>query len=101
MKWISVKDRLPEKENSVLITNGVWVNFGWIESCWYNHEKDEFEETWVGANLDWDGGADKVDVTYWMPNPEPPSDKKDKQERNNPRAIINVTPSEGAISTRG
>ncbi len=72
MEWISVEDKLPEIDEHVLISNGNYVNFGWIDSNYYNYETDELQECWVGANLGWDGDSDKVEVTHWMPIPKPP-----------------------------
>ena len=57
-EWISVKDRLPEKEQDVLVAdNGfiaVWTFYGdyWEDSHGWWQEFDE--------------------VTHWMPLPEPP-----------------------------
>lgn len=62
MKWISVKDRLPEQGKGVLITNGSFVTYGWYRgdqknkrsSCWDSHHG-------VSPN-----------TTHWMLLPEPP-----------------------------
>ena len=57
-KWISVKDRLPENEQNVLVAdNGfiaVWTFYGdyWEDSHGWWQEFDE--------------------VTHWMPLPQPP-----------------------------
>lgn len=57
-KWISVKDRLPEKCSEVLIFNG---NFG---VATYKHPFNVSD--W------WDGDASWKEVTHWMPLPERP-----------------------------
>ena len=57
-EWISVKDRLPEKDTSVLYTNGKEMFSGFLLSnmrhdpFWSHY--DDFEDT---------------DVTHWMPLP--------------------------------
>lgn len=72
MKWISVKDRLPEPEIPVLVTyigfvDGVaesdgiaTINYG--EWCWYEDKNSDNDE------------AVKVTITHWMPLPEPPKE---------------------------
>lgn len=65
-KWISVKDRLPEDQRSVLTVNGhgeirtmgLWSKFG-----------DEW--TWVHnfCTMHYN------DITHWMPMPEPPKEE--------------------------
>lgn len=59
-QWISVKDRLPEKGERVLITNGGFV-------C----------ESFLATNGEWQRG--EVDLffmkpTHWQPLPEPPKE---------------------------
>lgn len=68
VKWISVKERLPEKETpnctvDVLVTDGTHINIGYydyidgmwwtLEDCFYFH------------------------VTHWMPLPELPENNKE------------------------
>lgn len=63
MKWISVKDKLPEKQTRVLLfdNGGFGILTGRIGSAgWYL-----------------EGGLDEfANITHWMPLPEPPEDKK-------------------------
>lgn len=60
-KWISVKERLPEEGEDVL----VYLGEGIFEICWTL--KDGFWET-RDSYLDTDA------VTHWMPLPEPPKE---------------------------
>lgn len=66
MEWISVKDRLPETGNDVLIvrTNPSFTTSGYMHH--YGH--------WVITNLR--GSSYKESplhkVTHWMPLPQPP-----------------------------
>lgn len=74
MEWISVKDRLPKKEEFVAVSCmkhnegnfrlrkgiaiGIWMGVYFVDmpdNC--------------GCN-----GVDPKDVTHWMPLPEPPKD---------------------------
>lgn len=60
--WISVKDRLPEKD-------GVYLAFydGYtVSSVWYERGREHSE--WTD---DYEEYCD-LDVTHWMPLPEPP-----------------------------
>ena len=72
-KWISVKDRLPEKITNkviVLCKNG-YRGFGHYENykgkqTWYNLESDK-------PFTDWDlEDCESYEVTHWMPLPQPP-----------------------------
>ena len=70
-EWISVKDRLPENDDNVLvIVNGKYNNVTFVnammiaafcddEHVWFLNEYPDF----VHAN-----------VTHWMPLPEPPKE---------------------------
>ncbi len=61
-QWISVEDRLPEKGERVLITNGAFV-------C----------ESFLANNDKWQrGGTDLffMQPTHWQPMPEPPKERE-------------------------
>lgn len=61
MKWISVKDRLPEDEDLiVLATDGIGLHLG--SSNVYKIIGHDNCAYWCRV----------VDVTYWMPLPIPP-----------------------------
>lgn len=79
MEWIRVKDRLPEIYDFVLVfSNNPGTNEPRpIAIARYNSENWEF----LGhSGLDWACGAyqdieyhiDGLDITHWMPLPEPP-----------------------------
>ena len=56
-EWISVEDRLPEKNTSVLVS----TDNGIVFQCLYAYD---------GWDL-WEGN--EVNITHWMPLPEPPN----------------------------
>jgi len=64
MQWVSVKDGLPEKEDTVLL----WVGrFSEMYLGWYSLAYCEWVST-IGSNQipqDW--------ITHWMPLPKPPA----------------------------
>ena len=86
-EWISVKDRLPEENKAV---NVVWVNRE--PESYYQHIKDKpfvasavfFRNNWYWWNAtiedvlaeygrsDFDLFDESIEVTHWMPLPEPP-----------------------------
>ena len=61
-EWISVRDRLPEKGEDVLVFNirENWTGFAWLRP----------DETWTALGFDFP--FDLGEVTHWMPLPEPP-----------------------------
>lgn len=100
-EWISVKDRLPESGEIVLLlceiryvngaSHGHYVCDGYYAkrytetayrcgddiACEYNEEDDEYylEEGWYEVIKNWDEYNSIVIsdfVTHWMPLPEPP-----------------------------
>ena len=68
--WISVKDRLPDKDGTYLI------RFANKSICNAEYE-NKFESFGYWLAIMWDENADwypYVDVTHWMPLPEPPKE---------------------------
>lgn len=63
MKWISIKDKLPEKDSLVLITDGERVTI----AEWYQ------EQGWGLAREDKAIGIFADTITHWMPLPAPPN----------------------------
>ena len=61
-EWISVRDRLPEKGEEVLVfdTRENWTGFAWLRP----------DETWTALGFDFP--FDLGEVTHWMPIPQPP-----------------------------
>lgn len=65
-EWISVKDRLPDKEDLFLISYGESRE---ITIGLWNFRNNRFEET----EIEW-FGYEITGVTHWMPLPEPPKE---------------------------
>ena len=65
-EWISVNDRLPENYIPVIV---YCQNFGGI--IFYDGQHIDDGEL-VGWESDGDCGYPTLDVTHWMPLPEPP-----------------------------
>lgn len=75
MSWIKTSDRLPEKTGNVSYEQipCLVVYKGYVEIllwncqdlCWDGNDGDDYE-------------CDPLDVTHWMPLPEPP--KKEEQK---------------------
>ena len=61
-EWIPVTERLPEKGQEVLVfdTRENWTGFAWLRP----------DETWTALGFDFP--FDLVEVTHWMPQPQPP-----------------------------
>lgn len=67
-EWISVKDRLPERDRKVLVIDG--HNGIRILAFW---RKNGNEWEWITETY---GISRKNDVKMWMPLPEPPKEEK-------------------------
>lgn len=62
--WISVKERMPEDWDDVLITNGEFVCRGYCNNA-----------VWFASS---DGGEfDPEEITHWQPMPEPPKEEQE------------------------
>lgn len=69
--WISVKERMPEPNDSVLLA--VYDR---------DHRYTYRTVAWLNTSGDWDSNDDGFnqgdeDVLYWMPLPEPPKEVQD------------------------
>ena len=71
-QWISVKDRLPENDQLVLVCEDNMTKMSVYHSGIYEHEN----ETWEIYEKHCCGQLPlyytNADVTHWMPLPEPP-----------------------------
>lgn len=69
MEWISVKDRLPEGDDTVVVYSGMGYGLAKYASFTGNwHIRPFFDECYQSKDC----------VTHWMPLPGPPNDKPDK-----------------------
>lgn len=81
--WISVKDRLPEDEQEVLV-----IAHGWDGRLVYvgRHKRVEAQKSWLtgitNKSSEWSlwgwSYLKEPMVTHWMPLPEPPEEKERK-----------------------
>jgi hypothetical protein len=81
-QWISVKERLPEKEGKYLCTsyykstNSLHINLYWFTKDFYKLDRFDFsDKKGVGGFWDSDdewGICHHENVTHWMLLPEPP-----------------------------
>lgn len=74
-EWISVKDRLPEKSQEVIVFCRTPGLNDFVNTVYYSAKFQEFN--WC----DFMGDPPKSekgyrDVTHWMPLPEPPEEKQ-------------------------
>ncbi len=61
MEWISVKDRFPEKDITVLTWDGDYIE---TMAYWYDENN---KQVWFSPPA-----PPKDYITHWMPLPEPP-----------------------------
>ena len=71
MKWISVKDRLPEKLSLVL----VWSNTSLFPTIAHRMEKNDWYYHAVGGGKFSLKTEPHIKITHWMPLPEPPKNE--------------------------
>lgn len=70
MKWISVEEQLPKRDQEVLAWNGSKM---FVASRWWFDEKPENKYFKATICTCCDQEYDKK-ITHWMPLPEPPKD---------------------------
>ncbi len=63
MEWISVKDRMPEKDKPVLTFDGTYFE---VLEYWYD---EDLKKIWMNPP---NGPTDSV--THWMELPKPPEE---------------------------
>ena len=84
-QWISVKDRLPEPEQEVLV-----IAHGWSGRLLYigSYQRMEAETSWLtgvtSKASDWSlwgwSYLREPEVTHWMPLPDPPKDTETEEK---------------------
>ncbi len=67
--WISVEDRLPEKEGDYLVYGDTWrVKIKVLKFDRHSDKSIRLRFWWSGSECN--------SVTYWMPLPSPPKNKE-------------------------
>lgn len=78
-RWISVKERLPELCQNVLVSDGKGSGEGWLDRYdWHDPNREDVVYTSPQPRDFWCIPGCKVDedhVTHWMPLPEPPKEE--------------------------
>lgn len=64
MEWISVKDRLPDRNGWYLVCVWEWVTISWFDTNGKDHAWGDFATCEASTEL----------VSHWMPLPEPPKE---------------------------
>ena len=76
-KWISVKEKLPELRQNVLVSDGKGSGEGWLDRYdWHDPNREDVVYISPWPMDFWCIPGCKVDedhVTHWMPLPEPPN----------------------------
>jgi hypothetical protein len=75
LKWISVKDELPEEGTNVIVSDGKTVTDDCTFMPWGGHT----EFTWQVHAYGYDNDSHTVEnVSHWMPLPDAPNSTKPK-----------------------
>jgi len=83
MKWISVKDKLPDKEGLYLCFDGddnYYLGDYMLCGEYYQMDDEGNNRKILENNIFMtgdDSGDYKIEVTHWMELPEPPKDNRD------------------------
>ena len=78
-EWISVKDRLPEKDGAYLVTTNSFGNRQSVKLRWFAKDGENVDayalagqkDVWYLYDIEC-GYVSINSVTHWMPLPEPP-----------------------------
>ena len=70
MEWISIKDRLPEPNIGVLITDGHIIAVAEFRIPGYHDQFDLCCHGWEGYEWEFEFASNRI--THWMPLPEFP-----------------------------
>ena len=74
MEWISVKDRLPKKNERVLVTDGKKICLHYKQS-FINWEDAKGEDLYCSCSENYDRcDFREGEITHWMPLPSPPKE---------------------------
>ena len=76
-RWIPVAERLPELYQECFVL--VKMKYEWEKDYEYNVDSGCYvgEHGYIGnfnTNNDWNEGQDDIQITHWMPLPEPPKE---------------------------
>lgn len=84
MDWISVKDKLPQLDEEVLVyVNGVSHNSGNYETVSLSYLTQYYGENFEAEGIEWSCKMSCLEtVTHWIPLPPPPKNHVDKTSTN-------------------
>ena len=71
MNWIKISDQLPQENEYILISNGIDVHYGHLESPGYIRHIKTKPYHFFAIN---EYCYPIEEFTHWMPLPEPPSE---------------------------
>ncbi len=75
MEWISVNDRLPKIDETIILLDHYNQVFPGCLSQWGNNKNlRDWYDMEAGEYLDPDLETPKTIITHWMPLPNPPKD---------------------------
>lgn len=70
MKWISVKDRLPEDDEKYLIYPPMWGNY--VVEFWPYDDHNGIKKNSFYLESEYNEITNLENVTHWMPLPDKP-----------------------------
>ena len=76
VKWISVKDRLPEESVGWTMVYGCILSRWWIQPGFYDTERKEWISRFINEYEDEEGYSPFESVTHWMPRLIPPKEER-------------------------